>query len=106
MDAQLKRGILNICILRLLRDDYMYGYDVVKNLQQYFPETEESTIYAIMRRMYREGLTELCYEMPSAVSTGRKRKYYKLTEAGKQQLDEYLSELEKISDILFQTPKI
>ena len=43
MDAQLKRGILNICVLKLLENESMYGYELVKTIQQYFRDTEEST---------------------------------------------------------------
>ena len=41
MDAQLKRGILNICILKLLETEDRYGYEIVKTMQQYFKDTDE-----------------------------------------------------------------
>ena len=47
MDSQLKRGILTICILQLLTTKDAYGYDIIKFLQNYFYDTEESTFYAI-----------------------------------------------------------
>ena len=77
MDAQLKRGILNICVLKLLENDSMYGYELVKTIQQYFRDTEESTLYAILRRLNKEGLTDMYY---SDVSNGPVRKYYSITE--------------------------
>ena len=40
MDAQLKRGILNICILKLLETEDRYGYEIVKTMQQYFKDTD------------------------------------------------------------------
>ena len=56
MDSQLKRGILNICILQLLKQEDRYGYDIIKILQGLFPDTDESTIYAILRRLNKGGL--------------------------------------------------
>lgn len=96
MDAQLKRGILNICILRLLEAGDKYGYDIMKLIQGFFSDTEESTIYAILRRLNKEGLTELYY---SDVSNGPKRKYYKITDAGQQCLEEYLASWHEIISI-------
>ena len=51
MDSQLKRGILNICILQLLKQEDRYGYDIIKILQGVFRDTDESPIYAILRRL-------------------------------------------------------
>ena len=96
MDSQLKRGILNMCILQLLKDDDRYGYDLIKNLKNFFPETEESTLYAILRRLNKEGLTDMYY---SEVSCGPKRKYYRITHKGKECLDEYIRSWKKIEYI-------
>ena len=92
MDSQLKRGILTICILQLLTTKDAYGYDIIN--------TEESTFYAILRRLNKDGLTDIYYiESPH----GPKRKYYKITNTGKEKLNNYLSswhEIERIfSDI-------
>ena len=100
MDSQLKRGILTICIIQLLTTKDAYGYDIIKFLQNYFYDTEESTFYAILRRLNKDGLTDIYYiESPH----GPKRKYYKITNTGKEKLNNYLSswhEIERIfSDI-------
>jgi len=95
MDSQLKRGFLNICILQLLREE-RYGYDVIKIMQTFFPETEESTLYAILRRLNKEGLTELRL---SNDSNGPVRKYYSLTKNGVEKLDDYIESLKEIEDI-------
>ncbi len=97
MDAQLKRGLLNICILQLLKQHDMYGYDMIKMLLKYFPDTEESTFYAILRRMNREHWTDMYY---SDVSNGPKRKYYKILERGEQVFAEYVKSLYEIKGIL------
>lgn len=96
MDAQLKRGILNICILQLLKKEDMYGYDLIKILQNYFTDTEESTLYAILRRLNKEGLTDMYY---SEISHGPKRKYYKISDKGKEILNEYISSWKEIEKI-------
>lgn len=96
MDPQLKRGILNICILQLLMKEDRYGYDIIKIVQKFFTDTEESTLYAILRRLNKEELTDMYY---SEQSLGPKRKYYTITDKGKECLNDYISswhEIEKI----------
>ena len=100
MDSQLKRGILNICILQILKQEDRYGYEIIKSIQKFFPDTEESTIYAILRRFHKEGLTELYY---SEVSYGPRRKYYKISEKGMECLHNYIiswQEIQKIFSVL------
>lgn len=99
MDAQLKRGILNICILKLLETEDRYGYEIVKTMQQYFKDTDESTLYTILRRLNKEGLTEIYY---SDISNGPMRKYYSLTDAGKTHLEEYISSWKYIEEVFSQ----
>lgn len=99
MDAQLKRGILNICILKLLEEESRYGYDLVKTMQLYFSDTEESTLYAILRRLHKEGFTDMYY---SDISNGPIRKYYQITELGKQYLKEYIDSWKHIEKIFAQ----
>ena len=96
MDSQLKRGILNICILQLLNQEDRYGYDIIKKLQEFFPDTEESTLYAILRRLNKEELTDMYY---SEISNGPQRKYYKITDKGKDSLNEYIVSWKKIEHI-------
>ncbi len=99
MDAQLKRGILNICVLKLLENESMYGYELVKTIQQYFRDTEESTLYAILRRLNKEGLTDMYY---SDVSNGPIRKYYSITELGRKYLKEYIDSWKYIENVFEQ----
>lgn len=78
----------------------LYGYDMIKILQKYFKDTDESTLYAILRRLHKEGLTNLYY---SERSHGPKRKYYKITEKGEECLKQYIAswhEIEQIFDEL------
>ncbi len=99
MDAQLKRGILTICILQMVGQNDMYGYDIVKKMQEYFPETEESTLYAILRRLHKEKYTEVYL---SEESLGPKRKYHKITEKGEEYLDDYIQSWFQIEEIFHQ----
>ena len=96
MDSQLKRGILNICILQLLKEEDRYGYDLIKIIQGYFTDTDESTLYAILRRLNKEGLTDMYY---SEISHGPKRKYYSISDKGRECLDDYTSSWHEIEEI-------
>lgn len=97
MDAQLKKGILEMCILHILSKGDIYGYPLMQNMQDYFPSMDESTIYAILRRINKEGYTETYY---SDVSGGPTRKYYHITREGKKRLSQINSEWETIISIV------
>ena len=99
IDPQLKRGVLDICILQLLKQKDRYGYDIIKTIQEFFPETEESTIYAILRRLNKEEMTDMYY---SEISNGPKRKYYQITAKGKESLDAAIASLAEIKNIFSQ----
>lgn len=96
MDAQLKRGVLNICILQLLKKEDMYGYDILKLMKEFFPETDESTIYAILRRLNQDGLTT---QYLNNVSNRPTRKYYRISEAGEEALEEYIKSWNHIEEV-------
>lgn len=83
MDAQMKKGILDMCILYLISREEMYGYDIMQKMNCYFPEVNESTFYAILRRLNKEGAAETYL---GEESMGPKRKYYRITEEGKERL--------------------
>lgn len=97
MNAQIKKGILEICILHLLLQQDSYGYPLMQNMKSYFPEIDESTIYAILRRLNKEGLTDT-YQ--GKESNGPSRKYYHITEQGKERLNQYLMDWNTMKKIL------
>ena len=99
IDAQLKRGILNICILQLLRNENKYGYELIKIMQKYFDDTDESTLYAVLRRLNKEGLTDMYY---SDISNGPVRKYYTITKLGKEYLSVYIDSWKYIENVFTQ----
>ena len=87
MDAQIKKGILEMCLLmKLAKKDY-YGYELMKEMNLLFPDVNESTFYAILRRLKKEGFAE---QYQGEVSGGPARKYYKLSSKGEMELGEKL----------------
>ncbi|MCI8442050.1 MAG: PadR family transcriptional regulator [Provencibacterium sp.] len=85
MDAQIKKGMLEMCILHLIEKESLYGYDLIQSLHTFFPEVAESTFYAILRRLHREGAAQV-FEGP--VSKGPVRKYYRITGQGEERLSQ------------------
>ena len=83
MDAQLKKGVLELCLLQCLNGEPKYGYDVIQTMRGCFPDVTESTFYAILRRLAKDGAADT-YQ--GSESNGPVRKYYRLTETGHAQL--------------------
>lgn len=83
MDAQLKKGVLELCLLSSVRKEPRYGYDVIRSLREFFPDVEDSAFYVILRRLHREGVLE---QIPGRESGGPPRKYYQLTQRGQEEL--------------------
>ncbi len=99
MDAQLKKGILEMCILYVVQQKEMYGYDIMKYMSVYFPEVDESTFYAILRRLNKEGLAEVYYGQES---NGPQRKYYRITQSGSERLKNSILDWERIKAVVFK----
>ena len=91
MDVQLKRGLLEICVLAAIRDEESYGYRIIKEIQPYM-EISESTLYPILRRLEEGG----ALTVHSVEHNGRLRKYYGITDAGSERLKHFLSEWDEI----------
>lgn len=79
---QLKKGVLDLCVLALLAKGDSYAYDLARNLAQAV-DMGEGTIYPLMRRLQNDGLVE-SYQQES--DSGPSRKYYRLTKAGRSSL--------------------
>ena len=87
MDAQLKRGMLDVCVLAsLLRED-SYGYRIIKETSGYV-ELSESTLYPILKRLEGSG----CVSVYAVEHNGRLRKYYSITDAGREKIASFLTE--------------
>ena len=94
MDAQLKRGILDVCVLSAIKTEESYGYKIIKDLKP-FIELTESTLYTILKRLE---LLELL-TVRSVEYSGRLRKYYKITNAGLKRLKEFKKEWKEVMNI-------
>ena len=83
MDTQLKKGLLEVCVLSVLRKEESYGYKIISDIAPYI-EISESTLYPILKRLESTGAVTT----RSKEYNGRLRKYYMITDKGKQQLEE------------------
>ena len=77
MDVQMKRGLLDVCVLAAIQDEDSYGYQILKDISPYV-EMTESTLYPILRRL--EGAKLLTVRTEEY--NGRLRKYYHITPLG------------------------
>jgi PadR family transcriptional regulator, regulatory protein PadR len=82
IDIQLKKGVLELCVLELLAEEDGYAYDIASRLAAAIG-MGEGTVYPLMRRLHTEGLVET-YLVES--NSGPSRKYYRITRAGRTEL--------------------
>ena len=91
MDIQLKRGLLDVCVLATIKGKDSYGYQIIKDMKPYL-ELSESTLYTILKRLESAHLLTV----RTAEHDGRLRKYYHITEQGLRRLEEFQSDWEEI----------
>ena len=94
MDAQLKRGLLEVCVLAALTHQDSYGYRIVKDMKPYV-QISESTLYPILRRLEAAQLLTV----RTAEHNGRLRKYYHITDLGLKRIEEFKVEWNEIIGI-------
>ena len=94
MDIQMKRGLLDVCVLAAIKDEDSYGYQIIKDIKP-FVEISESTLYPILRRLESAELLTV----RSAEHNGRLRKYYHITEQGLERIADFKNEWEEIISI-------
>ena len=94
MDAQLKRGFLDVCMLASINRQDSYGYQIVKDVPPSLHLTE-STLYPLLKRLESAGLLTVY----AVEHNGRLRKYYRITPAGVTYLDEFLKEWDDVLDV-------
>ncbi len=97
MDAQLKKGFIEMCLLHMLSEGDEYGYPLMHRLKTLFVGTDDSTYYSILRRLASAGYTET---YTGTTSGGPARKYYKITQAGKAYLEELEKQWLQLEDII------
>ena len=94
MDIQLKKGILDVCVLHAIEKGESYGYKIISDLQGII-EISESTLYPILKRLESGGYVTT----RTAEYSGRLRRYYKITNLGRQKLADGRSDLQEINAI-------
>ena len=91
MNIQLKKGLLEFCVLKVISIEVSYGYKIIDDVSKYV-EISESTLYPILKRLEVNELVITYKEEHN----GRLRKYYKITKLGKERLREFKEEYKKI----------
>lgn len=94
MDIQLKRGLLDVCVLKAIKSEDSYGYKIIKDIKPYV-EISESTLYPILRRLESGGMLTVY----SAEHNGRLRKYYHITDAGLKRINDFKCEWKELMSI-------
>lgn len=94
MDNQLKRGLLDICVLAAIRSEDSYGYRIIKDLKPTI-ELSESTLYTILKRLETGGMLTV----RTAEHGGRLRKYYRITDLGRRRIEEFRADWEEVMSV-------
>ena len=94
MDIQLKRGLLDICVLAAIKTEDSYGYKIIKDIKPYI-ELSESTLYTILKRLEVADMLTV----RTAEHGGRLRKYYHITEKGIERIEDFKADWNEILSI-------
>ena len=95
MNIQLKKGLLEVCVLSALAKEDSYGYQIIKDISPVV-EISESTLYPILKRLE----TERSVNVYSVEHNSRLRKYYQITDEGKRKIDAFLEEWQEVVSVL------
>lgn len=94
MDIQLKRGLLDVCVLAAIKSEDSYGYKIIKDMKPYM-ELSESTLYTVLKRLETADMLRV----RTVEHSGRLRKYYRITDVGLKRIEEFKAEWEEILSI-------
>ena len=94
MDIQLKRGLLDVCVLAAIKNEDSYGYQIIKDMKPYL-ELSESTLYTILKRLEIAQMLVV----KSIEHNGRLRKYYHITPLGRDRIEEFREDWKEILSI-------
>ena len=94
MDIQLKRGLLDVCVLSAIQKEDSYGYQIIKDMKPYLA-LSASTLYTILKRLEGAGMLTV----RSQEFEGRLRKYYHITEQGLARIGEFMEDWKEIRSI-------
>ena len=98
-ERQMKKGVLDMLVLRLLRSEAKYGYQIIQEMKEKSEETfllKDGTLYPVLYRLEDDNL--VVSKWSEAEGKQVPRKYYEITEAGKKTLDEIETVWKRISD--------
>ena len=94
MDIQLKRGLLDVCVLAAIKNEDSYGYKIIKDMKPYI-ELSESTLYTILKRLETANMLTV----RTTEHGGRLRKYYHITDEGLIRIEEFKNDWKEILSI-------
>ena len=94
MDIQLKRGLLDVCVLAAIKNEESYGYKIIKDMKPYI-ELSESTLYTILKRLESANMLTV----RTVEHGGRLRKYYRITDEGLRRIEDFRLEWKEILSI-------
>ena len=94
MDGQLKRGLLDVCVLAAIKNEDSYGYKIIKDMKPYI-EMSESTLYTILKRLELSNMLTV----RTTEYGGRLRKYYHITKLGLKRIEEFKEDWAEIMSI-------
>ncbi|MBE5926586.1 MAG: PadR family transcriptional regulator [Lachnospiraceae bacterium] len=91
MDIQLKRGLLDVCVLAAIKSEDSYGYKIIKDMKPYL-ELSESTLYTILKRLETADMLTVY----TVEHSGRLRKYYHITGQGLKRIEDFMEDWKEI----------
>lgn len=94
MDVQLKRGLLDVCVLAAIKSEDSYGYKIIKDMKPYI-NLSESTLYTILKRLEAAGMLTV----KTVEHRGRLRKYYHITDVGRKRIEEFKEDWKELMSI-------
>lgn len=94
MDIQLKRGLLDVCVLAAIKNEDSYGYKIIKDMKPYI-EMSESTLYTILKRLESANMLTV----RTVEHDGRLRKYYHITKSGVKRIEAFKNEWREVMSI-------
>mgnify|MGYP003483535895 CR=1 FL=1 len=94
MDIQLKRGLLDVCVLAAIKNEDSYGYKIIKDMKPYI-ELSESTLYTILKRLEIANMLTV----RTVEHGGRLRKYYHITDVGLKRIEDFKDAWKEILSI-------
>lgn len=95
MDSQMKKGVMEMCLMQIISTRETYGYELMNDITIAFPGVNESTVYAILRRLQADGHLAT---YTGETSGGPSRKYFRLTDDGKLALDKAIADWHNLTE--------